>query len=86
MNYSLCSADRTTHLKIVVVALVAGIGIASFGTATHFKAADQYSETAHIRAGSPSMRLAIALPTRQDTLSDLTFVNGSPARSGIQIK
>ena len=27
MNYSIYSADRTTHLKIVVVALVAGIAI-----------------------------------------------------------
>ena len=30
MNYSIYSADRTTHLKIVVVALAASIGIASF--------------------------------------------------------
>ena len=28
MNYSIYSADRTTHLKIVVVALVTGISIA----------------------------------------------------------
>ena len=31
MNYSIYSADRTTHLKIVVVALVAGISIAGLG-------------------------------------------------------
>ena len=31
MNYSIYSADRTTHLKIVVVALVAGIAIAGLG-------------------------------------------------------
>jgi hypothetical protein len=29
MNYSIYSADRTTHLKIVVVALVTGISIAA---------------------------------------------------------
>ena len=28
MNHSIYSADRTTHLKIVVVALVAGIAVA----------------------------------------------------------
>ena len=31
MNHSIHSADRGTHLKIVVVALVAGIGLAAFG-------------------------------------------------------
>ncbi len=31
MNHSIHSADRTTHMKIVVVALVAGIGVAGFG-------------------------------------------------------
>jgi hypothetical protein len=31
MNHWIYSADRTTHLKIVVVALVAGIAIAGLG-------------------------------------------------------
>ena len=31
MNHSIYSADRTTHLKVVVVALVAGILVAGFG-------------------------------------------------------
>ena len=31
MNHSIYSADRSTHLKIVVVALVAGIAVAAFG-------------------------------------------------------
>ena len=31
MNHSIYSADRTTHLKIVVVALVGGIAIAGLG-------------------------------------------------------
>ncbi len=31
MNHSFYSADRMTHLKIVVVALVAAIGIAGVG-------------------------------------------------------
>jgi hypothetical protein len=87
MNYSIYSADRTTHLKIVVVALMASIGIASFGIAAHLKAGDQYSQMAHVvKAGKPSMRFAVALPAWQGSLSDLTFVNSSPALSGTQIK
>ena len=33
MNWSLYTADRATHLKIVVVALIAGILISGFGIA-----------------------------------------------------
>jgi hypothetical protein len=33
MNWSLYTADRATHLKIVVVALIAGILVAGFGIA-----------------------------------------------------
>src|SRR6476619_2459293 len=35
MNHSIYSADRTTHLKIVVVALVGGIAIAGLGLLSH---------------------------------------------------
>jgi hypothetical protein len=85
MNYSIYSADRPTHLKIVIVALVAGI--ASFGIAAHLRAGDQYSRAAHVvEAGNASMRFADALPVRQDTLSDLIFVNGSSALSDTQTK
>jgi hypothetical protein len=38
MNHSMYSADQMTHLKIVVIALVAGIGVAGFGIATHMPA------------------------------------------------
>src|ERR1700742_1738909 len=34
MNHSIYSADRTTHLKIVVLALVAGIVVAGVGIST----------------------------------------------------
>jgi len=52
MNHSIHSADRATHLKIVVVALVAGIGVAAFGIATRSNV--DYSQTAHaIKAGKP---------------------------------
>ncbi|MBN9003800.1 MAG: hypothetical protein J0H40_00175 [Rhizobiales bacterium] len=54
MNHSIYSADRTTHLKIVVVALVAGIGIAGFGISARMNADDGYTQTARvIKAGKP---------------------------------
>jgi hypothetical protein len=52
MNHSFHSADRATHLKIVVVALVAGIAVAAFGIAARTKV--DYSQTAHVvKAGKP---------------------------------
>ena len=64
MNYSIYNADRTTHLKIVVVALVASIGIAGFGIAAHINVDDGYSKTARIiKAGQPSFQ-AEGLPSR----------------------
>ena len=38
MNHSIYSADRMTHLKIVVVALVAGIALAGFGISARLDA------------------------------------------------
>jgi len=52
MNHSIHSADRSTHLKIVVMALVAGIVVAGLGISARTKA--DYSQTAHvIKAGKP---------------------------------
>jgi hypothetical protein len=52
MNHSIHSADRGTHLKIVVVALVAGIAVAAFGISARTGA--DYSQTAQIvKAGKP---------------------------------
>jgi hypothetical protein len=53
MNHSIYSADRTTHLKIVVVALVAGIAVAGFGISAR-TTSDEYTQTARvIKAGKP---------------------------------
>ena len=50
MNHSFYSADRSTHLKIVVVALVAGIAVAGFGISARSNA--DYTQSAHvIKAG-----------------------------------
>jgi hypothetical protein len=54
MNHSIYSADRMTHLKIVVVALVAGIAVASFGVSARINSDEGYTQTAHvIKAGKP---------------------------------
>jgi hypothetical protein len=54
MNHSIYSADRTTHLKIVVVALVAGILVAGLGITTRATAPDDTMQTARVmKAGKP---------------------------------
>ncbi|MGO8911449.1 MAG: hypothetical protein ACLQDM_19300 [Bradyrhizobium sp.] len=54
MNHSIYSADRSTHLKIVVIALVAGIAVAGFGISARSTSDDGYSQTARvIKAGKP---------------------------------
>jgi hypothetical protein len=53
MNHSIYSADRSTHLKIVVVALVAGIAVAGFGISAR-TSDDSYTQTARVmKAGKP---------------------------------
>jgi hypothetical protein len=55
MNHSIYSADRSTHLKIVVVALAAGIVVAGFGiSARTTSSGDSYAQTSRIiKAGKP---------------------------------
>jgi hypothetical protein len=53
MNHSIYSADRTTHLKIVVVALVAGILVAAFSISAR-TSNDGFTQTARVtKAGKP---------------------------------
>ncbi len=51
MNHSIHSADRSTHLKIVVVALIAAIAMAGFaiGTRAEFAA----TTAGIVEAGKP---------------------------------
>jgi predicted lipoprotein with Yx(FWY)xxD motif len=52
MNHSIYSADRSTHLKIVVVALVAGIAVAGFGIAAR---TNSDTQTAHVVKAGKAM-------------------------------
>lgn len=53
MNHSIYSADRTTHLKIVAIALVAGVAVAGLGISARVTD-DSYTQTARvIKAGQP---------------------------------
>jgi hypothetical protein len=52
MNHSIQSADRATHVKIVVMALVAGIVVAGFAISA--RTSTDYSQSARvIKAGKP---------------------------------
>jgi hypothetical protein len=51
MNCSMQSADRATHLRIVVVALVAAIAMTSIALASHVGA--NAGSVAVIKAGKP---------------------------------
>jgi len=48
MNHSFYSADRTTHLKIVVVALVAAIGVAGLGISARLSSEAGLTQTARV--------------------------------------
>lgn len=54
MNHSIYSADRSTHLKVVAVALVAGIAVAGFGISARSSSDEGLTQTARvIKAGKP---------------------------------
>jgi hypothetical protein len=57
MNHSIYSADKPTHLKIVAVALVAGIAVAGLGiSARSGSDGSSYAQSARIiKAGKPVM-------------------------------
>jgi hypothetical protein len=64
MNHSIYSADRMTHLKIVVVALVAGIVVAGLGISARVNSDEGYTQTARvIKAGKP-----VAITSSNDSL------------------
>jgi len=48
LNHSIYSADRMTHLKIVVVTLIAGIAVVSIGISANINCGDRDGRAAHI--------------------------------------
>ncbi|MGC2080534.1 MAG: hypothetical protein WA728_31880 [Xanthobacteraceae bacterium] len=52
MNHSMQNADRTTHLKIVVVGLLCAIVVAGVGIFAHVSSIDL--GTAPLKAGQPT--------------------------------
>jgi hypothetical protein len=54
MNHSIYSADRTTHLKIVVIALVVGIAGIGLGLSSRANSGAGSTQTAGVvKAGKP---------------------------------
>jgi hypothetical protein len=51
MNHSMYSADRSTHLKIVVAALVAGIAVMGIAVSSHLNS--NVGTMAVVKAGKP---------------------------------
>ncbi|MCZ7657760.1 MAG: hypothetical protein M5U07_07835 [Xanthobacteraceae bacterium] len=66
MNHSLVTADRTTHLKIVVVALIAAIVVVGVGVTSHVSNSD--SQTAGLEARGPVIKAGkpVAITRRDD--------------------
>jgi hypothetical protein len=62
MNHSIHSADRATHLKIVVTALVAGIAIGGLGISA--RTSSNFSQTARVQKAGKAIVL-----TNSDTLT-----------------
>ncbi len=54
MNHSICTADRATHMKIVIVALIAAIGIASLAIAARGNTEDDCFRTEHAITTQPT--------------------------------
>ena len=58
MNHSFYSADRTTHSKIVIVALICATAVAGIGIAAHSRPGDDAAGAARVSAidaGRPAM-------------------------------
>jgi hypothetical protein len=62
MNHSIYSADRSTHLKIVVVALIAGIAVAGFGIFARSSSDDGYTSGRSASSMSWPCRVPPRLP------------------------
>lgn len=64
-NASFFTADRTTHLKIVVVSLVLSIAVIGVGITSHINATDVTRDhsAAPVKAGKPVIASGVTGPT-----------------------
>ena len=79
MNHSIYSADRATHLKVVVVALVAGILVAGFtistrNTASAARPSASRKAIALTRAGSLTVTNSIVFQSKRSRPSGYSFL------------
>jgi hypothetical protein len=68
MNSSLVTADRTTHLKVVIVALLAGILVATIGTSARIAGGSALSASPRIETPIPSPSMPQVKPPRSDSV------------------
>jgi hypothetical protein len=54
MNHSIYSADRATHLKIVVIGLLCAIAVAVIGIFAHVSSNIDLGTAALVKAGRPT--------------------------------
>ena len=55
MNHSFYSVDRTTHVKIVALALIGAIAVAGIGIAAHSNAGSAQADHVRVvKAGQPA--------------------------------
>ena len=70
MNWSMYTADRITHLKIVVVALVAGTVISGLGIASAMRGVDLGTDIAVQSQLTPPTVIKVGGPTVVVTAGD----------------
>ena len=54
MNHSMYGADRTTHLKIVVIGLICALVVAAIGIFAHVSSTVDLGTAALVKAGRPT--------------------------------
>ncbi len=54
MNHSMYRADRTTHLKIVVIGLLCALAVAAIGIFAHVSSSVDLGTAALVKAGRPT--------------------------------
>jgi hypothetical protein len=59
VNSSIYSADRATHVRIVIAALAASIGLTIFALAVHVTQDDTYASTVRVH---PSQNVELSAP------------------------